>query len=167
MPAGDKLLSLADQLGVEPRWLASGEGLKNAAEDSDWVILPRYDLLSFNENGKPDSVEKVALRRDLLGRWGNVSKLWVAAMPSDAAPEIAREGDTLLCTDPEPQLVDGRAYVFQLDGRTIVRRVQFRPEGLVLKTDRTDPDPYLLKPEDLDRLQPIARILAAVVLKDV
>jgi hypothetical protein len=168
MPAGDKLLRLADELGVEARWLATGEGPVTAtADDPDWVSLPRYDLLGFAEYGKPDAADVVRLRRDLLGRWGSASNLWLATMPSDATPEIAREGDLLLCSDPAPPLMDGRVYAFRLDGRLLIRRVQFRAEGLMLKVDRNDPDPIVVQASDVDRLYPIARILAAIVLQPV
>ncbi len=167
MPAGDKLLRLADELAVQARWLATGEGPRYDPADNDWVSFYKYDLLAFSEYGKPDSDEVVPLRKELLGRWVGVPNLWLATMPSDAAPEIAREGDLLLCSNPELQLIDGRAYAFILDGRVLVRRVQFGTSGLLLKVGRGDPDPVVISPEDIDRLYPIARILAAIVLQPV
>ena len=168
MPA-DRALNLARVLGVRPEWLILGMGSPNegGVEGADWVTLPRYDLQAFSDYGKPDVEERVRLRRELLGRWAGSAGLWVAEMPSDAAPEIAHEGDLLLCSDPSPPLADGRVYAFRMDSRVLVRRVQFRPDGLVLRVAKADPDPFVVAPKDVDRLYPIARILAAIVLQPV
>jgi len=118
MPAGDKLLALADELGVQARWLGSGEGpRRETAEDEDWVVLPRYDLDEFTEYGKPAPEEWTSVRRDWLGRRGATPVgLWLTTMPA-GAPEIAAEGDTLLCQDAAVRPVDGSVYVVMLAGR--------------------------------------------------
>jgi transcriptional regulator with XRE-family HTH domain len=167
-PGADNLFTLADSLAVSPRWLYLGVGEKTVAErlapaDDDWVQIPRLDLFKFQDGVVPAPIESVPIRRDWLAASARSSAaLWLADMPSDAMPDIAREGDTIICRDPDRPLADGRVYVFLLEGRPIVRRVHVRPEGLMLKAGDPSIDPILLTPDRLDQLAPIGRVLAAL-----
>lgn len=173
VPAGDMLFRLADELGVDARWLATGIGkaggqLPPESEEKDWVKLPRLDLFDFREGLVPQPIEQVAIRRDWLAMAVRSSgSLWLADMPSDAMPDVAREGDTIVCREPDRPLADGRVYVLLLDGQPIVRRVQLRPEGLVLKAGDPSIDPITLPADRLDQLVPIGRVLAAMTLQAV
>ena len=88
-------------------------------------------------------------------------------MPSDTMPDIAREGDQIICRSPDAPLVDGRVYVFLMDGRPMVRRVSVRPEGLLLKAGDNVTDPILIEPDQLERLAPVGRVLAALTVQAV
>ncbi len=169
MPSADRALALADALGADPRWLISGVGERSPVGlgyEADSVALPKLDLMAFSEEGKPEPQESMGVKREWLGRWP-AAGLWVAEMPSDSVPEIAREGDLLVCQDPVGPPVDGRAYAFLLDGRLLIRRVQIRKDGLALKTSRDDRDPLVIPPDQAENLIPIARILAAISLQPV
>ncbi len=169
IPPADRALRLSAALFVRPEWLVLGFGERPAPgfnHDSESMALPKLDLTAFGEDGKPEPGETVGVKREWLGRWSSPG-LWVSEMPSDSAPEIAREGDLLVCQDPTLPLIDGRAYAFLFDGRLLIRRVQIRADGLVLKTDRNDPDPLVIPPDRAESLIPIARILAAITLQPV
>lgn len=172
MPAGDTLFLLADALGVNPRWLATGVGEEEkqgeASESDDSVRLPVIDLFRFDEGHMPDPIDTLLIRREILASAVRTTgPLWVAIMPSDTMPDIAREGDQIICREPDAPLVDGRAYVFLLDGRPIVRRVSVRPEGLLLKAGDKVTDPILIEPDQLERLAPVGRVLAALTVQAV
>lgn len=169
IPGADRAVALADELKVDVRWLVTGEdpraGRAGAGGD-DWVILPRYDLYDFSGPEKPAPVEEVAVRRDwLAGVARATTGLWLTDMPSNAMPEIGREGDSLVCQDVTPPLVEGRAYAVLLDGRPVIRRISMRPEGLVLKAGDPAIDPITLTGEDVEALTPLGRVLGAISLK--
>lgn len=169
MPSGDRLFALADVLKVNPRWLVTGAGPMDEAvpeADPDIVTLPRFDIFAFDEHGKPEPSSYVTMRMDWLLRSARtVAGLWIADMPSDSLPEVAKEGDGLICQDVD-QLVDGRTYIFLLDGRPIVRKLQIRPEGLVLKAGGGS-DPIIISGERTEHLIPIGRVVAAIALNTV
>lgn len=172
MPSGDALFVLADAIEVNPRWLATGVGEElrhaEASESDDSVRLPVIDLFKFDEGHMPDPIDTLLIRRELLASAvRTTAPLWVATMPSDTMPDIAREGDQIICMAPDAPLVDGRVYVFLLDGRPLVRRVSLRPEGLVLKAGDTNTDPILIEPNQLERLAPVGRVLAALTVQAV
>jgi len=167
MPAADTAFKLARELGVRPEWLIEGQG--QVVADAEVVglqgpvtLLSKYDLFAFSEDGKPLANETVALPNTwLLGAVRTTSGLWIAEMPSDAMPSLAREGDLLICRDAEERLQDRRIYVFLIDGRPIVRKVFVRPDGLQLRSE-DDSDTMLITPHELEALTPIARVVSAI-----
>jgi transcriptional regulator with XRE-family HTH domain len=172
----DKLFALADALDLDPRWLIEGVHSPQRqlveAGAAEWVSLPRYDLSRFTIEGKPEPLDSMPVRRDWLNRLLLVSTdLWLTEMPSDALPDLARQGDTIICRDVEPRepdLIEGRAYIFMLDGTPIVRRVGFQPGRLILTS--TDPaiPPITIErsnPPHIDEhLVPVARVLGTFKL---
>lgn len=177
----DNLFPLADALQVDARWLVSGEAESapfpavveprphqrmRLADESDWLFLPRYDLLAFTAEGKPDALEQLPVRRDWIARAVRTSaNLWLAEMPSNAMDDVAAEGDTIICKDPQLPVVDGRVYAWYLDGRVIVRRLSIGRDGFMLKAADHNMDPIHVPADEADTIRPVARILAALVLR--
>ena len=172
VPSGPTIFRLADELGVSPRWLATGLGPQREGAfpeaDPEMTVLPRFDILRFSEHGKPEASDQIPVRSEWLIRSARSTKgLWLADMPSDAMPDVAREGDALVCQDVTPPLVDGRTYIFLLSGRPLVRRVQLRREGLVLQSNDASSEPITVGPGSEDDLVPIGRVVAALSLRSV
>lgn len=172
IPAADIAIKLARTLGVRVEWLIVGEGPMNhvpgaTAGDAE-VALQRFDVFAFDEYGKGPPVETVRVPAAwLMAAAKATTGLWLAEMPSGALPEVAREGETIICRDPETPLQDRRVYIFLLDGRPIVRRVAFQPNAVVLRGE-DEADTITLRPEELEqRLMPAGRILATVRLDQV
>ena len=168
----DNLFSLADAVGVQPRWLIRAEGEMETSpapgSTSDLIKLPRYDVFAFGEYGKGPAVETVQLPASwLIAAVKTTNGLWLAEMPSDALPDVAREGETIICRDPETPMQDRRIYIFLLDGRPIVRRIAFQPNLVVLRGE-DEADTITLRPDEMaERLMPAGRILARVRLDQV
>ena len=172
VPSGPTIFRLADELGVAPRWLATGLGPREvgpaADVDPDVAVLPRYDILRFAETGKPEPSDQVAVRIDWLARAARtLSGLWLADMPSDAELSLAREGDALVCEDVAPPLVDGRTYIFLLSGRPLVRKVRLRLEGLVLSSDDPAVEAITVTEDRAEDLVAVGRVLATIALRSV
>lgn len=176
IPRADRGVKVARALGRTLEWLITGvddrkTGQLSDAADSDWVFLPRYDLLAFEAHGKPEPVESIPVRKDWLAKAvRQTTGLWLTEMPSEAMEDVAHEGDLILCRDAPPPLLDGRVYVFLLDGRPIVRRVAQTQRGrLVLKA--TDPtiDPMTFRLDELESalegLAPVGRVLGSITLQ--
>lgn len=167
MPAADTALRLARTLNVQPEWLIEGTGpMRPGAEiigvGGDVVLLPRYDLFAFSEHGKPEPVGHLALPATWLAQsMRSTTGLWLAEMPNDALPSLAREGDTLICRDADPVLQDRRVYIFLLDGRPIVRRAFVKADGLQLRGETHD-DTIFIGLHEAEHLRPAGRVLSAI-----
>lgn len=179
-PNSEQLFPLSDALRVSPRWLLYGDSAPAQpdlldATDADWMMVPRYDLFRFTTDGKPDPLGSMPIRRDWLARAFRLTTgLWLTEMPMDAMPEVAREGDTIICRDVEPrepELIDGRVYIFLLDGSPIVRRLAIEPGRLVLTVSDGSTRPIVVERRDPphmgDGLFPIARVIGRFGLQTV
>ncbi len=171
-PDPESALALADALSVNYRWLIKGVGAKavdlTPEANPGSVILPKYDLAAFTEEFRPGPTEHLAVRIDWLNRITRATNgIWLADMPSDAMPNVAREGDTLICQDTSPPLIDGRTYLFLIRGDVVVRRLQITPDGLLLRSDDPERGTVLIEPGQTDIVTPVARVLGAMSLRSV
>lgn len=170
MPAADIGFRLARALSVRPEWLFEAAGPKYETGEvvgigsGQVTVLPVLDLFAFGEQGKPAATDQLALPTAwLMAAARSTTGLWLAEMPNDALPSLAKEGELLVCKDPEATLQDRRIYIFLLDGRPIVRRVFVRPEGLQLRGE-SDADTIEIAPQELEHLRPAGRVLSAIAL---
>ncbi|MFN3858382.1 MAG: helix-turn-helix domain-containing protein [Caulobacter sp.] len=164
----DNLFSIADALGVYPRWLIRGEGpaYEIPADPSEQIVdLERYNVFYFDEYSKGPVIDHIALpAKWLYDAARTTSGLWLAEMPSDALPSVAREGETIICRDPEVPLQDRRVYIFLLGGRPIVRRFFLLPDKVSLRGDVEGDTIEIPLVEFDDRVMPVARVVAALSL---
>lgn len=169
VPAAATLFPLADALGVQPRWLVRGEGpmsIPKPGIDDGMIHLPHYELSRISTDGLGEPDDTIAVPPELLMRSiGTTRDLFVTDMPSDALPEIARAGETIVCQKFKAPLGDGKFYVFLFDGQPVVRRVEIRPEGLVLRAGDPTFAPIEVVGDLLDHLSTIARVLGALRLQ--
>lgn len=87
MPAADIAFRLARAVQVRAAWLIEGEEPKLEQPPTsatvvglsgDVTIVPRYDLFSFGEDGKPEPEEMLALPNSFLNRARLATGVWVA-----------------------------------------------------------------------------------------
>lgn len=162
IPSGDRLLALAEALGVTPQWLLWREGPRAAPEvdaltPEDAVIVPRYDLSDVHEHGKGQPRDKVPLPLDwVLPVARNAAGLWIVEVP---------DGPAYLCRNPETQdLVSGRRYLLLLSGRPLIARVRVQKGGLELAPDDDEGGAVFLAGDDSDQLVVVGRVLAQIAL---
>lgn len=164
MPGADTMLRIARALDVPVEWLITGEhpakrpGLI-AADEADWVIVPRYRLSEFTEIAKPDPVETVPLRKDWLNRNARASNgLWLTELPPTTIEGLGEEGDTILCRDVSVKEGEG-TYLYFYDGMPLVR--QFK----VPKIGMAEAPSWGWEADDPPGMRVVARILGTIKLR--
>lgn len=126
------------------------------------------ELGRFTDYGKSEPIDQIPVRWEWLVRaTRTTSGLWLTDMPSGVLPDVAREGDALICQDVTPPLVDGRIYIFLVHGQPLVRKVQIRPEGLVLRSTDPSVDPITLSADQAEDVIPVGRVVGAIALRSV
>lgn len=163
-PSSEQLFPLSDALGVDPRWLISGEESRGAAaltaaDQADFEWVPRFDLRDVRDDGKGDRIDETPIRKDWLAqRLGTSSELWLTAILSDYPALDLAEGDLVFCREAEPQeLLNGQLILWRINQGIIVARYsvasgagQITMDGDNVVTAReVSPEQYV----------PIARIL--------
>lgn len=172
MTAADNAVKCAQALGVTAEWLISGVGPRRQAtlelaDNTEWLFLPRYEIAKmWDLQTKPPAEETMPLRRDMLERHVPVSgDLWVARMLGNALPDVAGEGELILCQDVHDRYEDGRPYVLFTLAGPIFRRVFVTPAGLQLRAENPMYETVQLPPDDNLDVYPIGRILGSLTLR--
>lgn len=164
MPGADTMLRIAHALDVPVEWLITGETPSSragliAADEADWVIVPRYRLGEFTETGKPEPIETVPLRKDWLNRNARASSgLWLTELPATTVEGLGEEGDTILCRDASVKEGEG-TYLYFYDGMPLVRQFQ------VPKLGMGEAPSWGWEPEDPPGMRVVARILGSIKLR--
>lgn len=139
IPSADVALRLADAMGVEVRWLVSGEGPQEPAEKfaDQYTTVRRYEVRAGAGTGlvatAEDVTEELSFRRDWLRRIG---------MTPQNAGLITAQGDSMHPTIPDGAMLlidlsirdvrNGYIYVVVKDGSLLVKRVQTKMDGSVV-----------------------------------
>ncbi|WP_242415052.1 helix-turn-helix domain containing protein [Sphingomonas panni] len=103
----DMAVKVAQALGVTVDWLLTGStsvgtaaSLLVAADDAEFIRLPRFDLAQLTDDGKGARVETIPVRKDwLYRRILTTSNLWLTELPADNDPLGLQEGDVVICSD--------------------------------------------------------------------
>lgn len=147
LPPADLAVSIADELNVDVEWLIKGRQRTErrhlvAAENADWVELPEYAMMEFNETGKADPIATALVRRDWLqSSLGEASGLWLARLAAPYEALALHRGVPLICKDHRSgdRMIDGTHYLFWVNGGIIMapfsRREAAPGERAVLAQD--------------------------------
>ncbi len=175
-PSFYAIRALAQAAGVSLDWLATGKGEAHgtppnsglAGESSVWlpekvqdaqqsgfVMIPRYDVTASAGPGAFQDVEKVtdvlAFKADWVRRELRTSpeKLALITAEGDSMDPTIRPGDILLIDTSVDEIEQDSIYVVVIDGYVMVKRCQrlFR-SGIVIKSDNPNYDEIRLAPDE-------------------
>lgn len=161
MPVADTAIRLAQALEVPVEWLITGKVAETghglvAADEVDWVFVPRLQLPDFTETGKPEPIETVPLRRDWLNRTiYTASNLFITTLPAHTLEAVGDEGDPILCRDATHHNEEG-VYLYFWDGVPVVRRFNIPRPGQLGEAQNA----WTWEPDDPSGLRIVGRILA-------
>lgn len=148
MPGVDKLLELADALGVTLDWLAAERGPMRLSEAQNvafggetpagFVPVPKLEIrpsagpgsLSIYEEGEPDIL---AFRESWLRRIGvspRHARLMIAK--GDSMRDTIDDGDLMIVDVSIREVVNGAIHVLVYNGQVILKRLQMMRNGLLL-----------------------------------
>lgn len=152
IPRADDALVIADGLGLDFRWLMTGEGDR---EPADMVALPTFNDRPSAGGGAVAQTRyasgTVAFRADWLRALNiNPRQAHVLFARGDSMEPTIRDGDMLIVDRSIDRVVDAGIYVVTVAGMLLVKRVQVRRDStLVLKSDNGLYDDEIIPREDL------------------
>lgn len=153
IPRADDGFRIADELGVDARWLMTGEGNPTPGE---MVYLPQFAVEASAGTGAVveggHSNGAVAFRADWLRQVGvSPRHAHVLFARGDSMEPTIRDGDLLIIDRSIDRVVDAGIYVCTVGGMVVVKRVQIRRDGtLVLKSDNGHYDDEIIPPGELE-----------------
>lgn len=167
MPAADMLVKLADGLGVDLKWLATGEGSPTpgeSVETGDSVLVPLLDVrASAGAGAHSDSetaTKMMAFPREFLRSAGvNPYNARILTVSGDSMEPTLSSGDLLLVDVSVKRIRNEALYVLVRDDDVYVKRAQKRLQGSILiKSDNERYPPEEFSEADADRLRVAGRV---------
>lgn len=130
-----------------------------------FALVPRVDLrLSVGPGSVPreSPLPPLAFRADWLRKKGVASRstLRVCAVAGDSMEPYLMDGDEVLVDTGQADLVDGEVYALRVGDEVNMRRLFKRVGGsLLLKSDNPAFPDETVRPEELDQLRVLGRVL--------
>jgi len=161
------LHKLAHDYGLRPRWLATGEGADSVhaapEQASPFVEVPKVAARLCAGGGSfevADTVEDYyAFKREWLQRKGTPEKMVLMDVFGNSMEPEIREGDTVLVDQEKKFIIAGGIYAVGVEDTVMVKRIEKRPNSLVLLSDNKDYSPIMLQGDELDTVRVIGKVI--------
>lgn len=164
----DKWLhKLAHDYGLRPQWLATGAGVSgvqsSAGHDTEFFEVPKVAARlcagggSFEVDAHIEDYQ--AFKRQWLMRKGSPEHMvMMDVFGNSMEPEI-KEGDSVLVDQQQQAIIAGGIYAVGVEDTVMVKRMEKRPNALVLLSDNTDYAPIVLQGDELDTVRIIGKVV--------
>jgi phage repressor protein C with HTH and peptisase S24 domain len=164
MPKADDALKIADELGIDLRWLLTGEGEMGEAPPDGLVMVPRFDLrLAAGDgawNERAQSLGSIpfegAMLRRLLGRAG-AGGLAVFQVTGDSMEPTIRDGSLVLVDERDTRLADA-VFAFVAVDEARIKRFRRTLTGIEIASDNPLYPAATIEGDALGDLQIIGRV---------
>lgn len=168
-PTATKLVQLANGLGVNLLWLATGEGPQfpdgSVVQSADTVGVRRLDVVASAGPGASGASEKtlemVPFPRAFLRSIGvSPAHANIVTVSGDSMEPTLMAGADLIVDTSVKRIRAEAIYVLILDGELVVKRAQRRVNGsIIITSDNDHYQPEEITPEAADKLQVAGRVV--------
>lgn len=177
-PNVERLVAIADALGVTVEWLATGRGPKSFSDQSysysdsittesanDYSYINLYDAEVSMGTGAWNDDERViyplAFRKDWLLQQG-INPQYCAAIVArgDSMEETIKDGATLLVNLNDNTIGRDGVYVIRFDGHLLAKRLQRSFDGsVIIKSDNPAYSQITVPKDQVTELHIVGRVV--------
>ena len=187
-PGLEKLVTIADALGVTVEWLATGRGPRAVSErsvavvdaeggaivghrlsqelGSEFTLLPRYEVRAAAGSAGAIISENVVDYLAFKTEWivqrlrRNPATLFLFEIMGDSMENTFHDGDLVLADGAISSIRDNAVYALGVDDTVIAKRLQRRATGnIVVKSDNPRYEPDELTPHEASQLRILGQVL--------
>jgi phage repressor protein C with HTH and peptisase S24 domain len=162
------LLRLYRKFGLNPEWVESGDGrsfLKKPASGSaaEFDKIPKVNARlcagdgSFETDGDIECY--YAFQKDWLRKKGSAEAMVLFDIFGNSMEPEIRNGDTVLVDQSQKAILAGAMYAVGIEDTIMVKRIEKRPNKLVLLSNHKDYLPIMLNREEADAVRIIGKVI--------
>jgi phage repressor protein C with HTH and peptisase S24 domain len=166
MPSIDKAAKIAKAMGVNIKWLITGEGEKlddsNSPSHVPLTMIKSAVGEFFNDNTKENDVfAKINVPREVYDYMGwDYEKLTAFFVYTDSMAPTHNRGDILFVDSSETVVTEGGLFVFEFEKRDYIKRLQVIGKQVRVLSDNKNFPPFVI--EDVARLKVFGRVKATL-----
>jgi len=162
------LLKLYRTFGLNPEWVESGDGrsfLKKPANGSvsEFEKIPKVNARlcagdgSFETDG--DIQCYYAFQKDWLRKKGSAEAMVMFDIFGNSMEPEIRSSDTVLVDQSQKAILAGAMYAVGIEDTIMVKRIEKRPNKLVLLSNHKDYLPIMLNREEAAAVRIIGKVI--------
>lgn len=161
------ILQLYRKHGINPNWLEKDIGpvfiqiFNNS--NNEFTPIPKVRARLCAGGGSFEVGSEVegyySFRNDWLSRKGNANKMVIMDVFGNSMEPMLIEGDVVLVDESQKDILAGSIYAVGIDDTIMVKRLEKRPQKLVLLSDNLKNETIYMEGEDINRVQIIGKVL--------
>ncbi len=162
------LLQLYRKFGLNPEWLENGAGrifLGTATSDSatQFEKIPKVTARLCAGDGSFETDTDIqayhAFQKDWLHRKGKPETMVLFDIFGNSMEPEIRDGDTVLIDQSQQAILAGAMYAVGIEDTIMVKRIEKRPNKLVLLSNHKDYLPVMLNREEANAVRIIGKVI--------
>ena len=161
------LLLLFREYGLSPEWLETGVGrvfLKQSPKDeSSFKKVPKVNARICAGSGSLETDGAIqgyySFRVDWLKRKGSADKMVLMDIFGNSMEPEIKDGDSVLVDQSQKNVLAGALYAVGIEDTIMVKRIEKRPNQLVLLSNHKDYGPIYLEGDDADKVRIIGKVV--------
>ena len=162
------LLKLYRKYGLNPEWLESGDGRSFLKKPIGGVVsefekIPKVNARLCAGDGSFETDADIqcyyAFQKDWLRKKGVAGAMVLFDIFGNSMEPEIRNADTVLVDQSQKDILAGALYAVGIEDTIMVKRIEKRPNKLVLLSNHKDYLPIMLNREEADAVRIIGRVV--------
>ncbi len=162
------LLKLYRKFGLNPEWLESGDGRSYLKKPigrvvSEFEKIPKVNARLCAGDGSFETDADIqcyyAFQGDWLRKKGAVDAMVLFDIFGNSMEPEIRNGDTVLVDQSQKAILAGALYAVGIEDTIMVKRIEKRPNKLVLLSNHKDYLPIILNREEAGAVRIIGKVI--------
>ena len=162
------LLKLYRKYGLNPEWLESGEGRSFLKKPTGGVVsefekIPKVNARLCAGDGSFETDADIqcyyAFQKDWLRKKGTAGAMVLFDIFGNSMEPEIRNADTVLVDQSQKAILAGALYAVGIEDTIMVKRIEKRPNKLVLLSNHKDYLPIMLNREEAGAVRIIGKVI--------
>jgi phage repressor protein C with HTH and peptisase S24 domain len=160
------ILELSQLYNLNPAWLAQGVLPKNLNQDNFHdrffevpKVVARLSAGHGSFETEPEHKEFYSFRKDWLSKKGNAKEMVLMDIVGNSMEPELKEGDTVLIDQSQKSILAGAIYAAGLEDTIMVKRVEKRPNKLVLISENSNYQDIVFEGEEINSVRIIGKVI--------
>ncbi|RQD61878.1 MAG: helix-turn-helix transcriptional regulator [Desulfonatronovibrio sp. MSAO_Bac4] len=156
-------LKIASMFGLNPAWINTGQGSIYQSGRESTFFVPRVSARACAGSGslevQDNIIDEIPFSSEWINRTGNPGSMVVMEVMGDSMSPELEEGDLILIDQSRQRLQSQKIYVIGLEDTLQVKRVESRPNLLILFSTNQKYPPVTLQGDEVETLRILGQVL--------
>jgi len=154
---------LSRKFDLNPRWLEYGAGSTFSNANDTFVQIPKVKARLSAGGGsfetKAEIAEFYSFRADWLNKKGRPKDMVLMDIIGNSMEPELKEGDTVLIDQFQKAVLAGAIFAVGLADTIVVKRLERRPEELILLSENKNYPPTCFRGEEMNGVRIIGKVI--------